>query len=151
MLKTNREQSEVMKDREVIWNYIHGGKGIVDLIAPSGNKHTYAFLRPKNPTTFPEDVIFVYAFHNDEKLFYIGMIEQNEFRCTKNSRFLPDTDIVKGAFYILKMSNIEGFAENSRMTLKHVGICGRCGRALTSEKALATGIGPKCMKKLENL
>lgn len=148
-MKVYPQYSEVMKDRQIIHRYIHGGSGIVDLIAPSGKKHSYAFLKPRNPTTFPDDVIFVYAFHNYEKLFYVGMIEGNVFRRTKNSRFLTDTEIVKGAKYINDMANIEGFAERSPMLLKHLGMCARCGRKLTDEKSLRAGIGKKCSKKLK--
>lgn len=148
-MKVYPEHSEVMKDRNIIHRYIHGGKGVVDLIAPSGKKHSYAFLKPRNPTTFPDDVVFVYAFHNYEKLFYVGMIEGNTFRRTKNSRFLPDTEIVKGARYINTMANIDRFAEKSQMTLKHLGMCSRCGRKLMDEKSLREGIGKKCRKKLE--
>lgn len=145
-MKVYPEYSQTLKDREIIHKYIHGGRGVVELVAPSGKKHTYAFLKPKDPTTFPDDVIFVYAFHNYEKLFYIGMIEEDVFRQTRHSRFLPDTEIVKGARYINQMANIENFAISSPMTLNHLGMCARCGRALTDEKWLKLGVGKKCMK-----
>lgn len=143
------ENAEVMKDRDIINNYIHGGRGIVDLISPSDNKHTYAFLKPKNPSIFPDDVVFVYAYHEYSKLFYIGMIEDGKFRLTRHSRFLVDTEIVKGAIYINKMATIPEFAEKSQMTLKHLGMCARCGRPLSDEKSLKEGIGKKCKKKLQ--
>lgn len=148
-MKVYPEYAQVMKDREVIHRYVHGGNGVVDLVSPSGKKHSYAFLKPKNPSTFPDDVIFVYAFHDYEKLFYIGMIEDEVFRQTRHSRFLPDTEIVKGARYINQMATIPEFASKSLMTVNHLGRCARCGRALTDEKSLKVGIGKKCMKKLE--
>lgn len=132
---------------ENIKNYIFGGRGIVTLEAPSGNSHTYAFYRPANHESFPEDIRFVYAVHNGEKLFYIGMIEQGKFRLTKNSRFLYDTDIVKGARYIMRMANEPGL--DTPMKLYHEGMCCFCGRKLISNKSLSTGIGPKCRRRLD--
>lgn len=137
-----------------IYRYIHGGRGVVELEAPSGKSHKYAFTKPASPNAFPEDIIFVYAVHTEEqkgmKLFYVGMIENNKFRITRNSRFLWDNEITKGANYIVKMATNPELAESTPMKLYHLGVCCRCGRALTSERALETGIGRKCLKYLED-
>lgn len=149
MYKVYRENSTKMIDKEIIHRYIHGGRGAVDLIAPSGKKHTYLFLRPRNGLYYPSDIVFVYALHNDETKFYVGMIEENKFRLTCHSRFLEDTEIVRGAKYIVKMATIDNFAEKSAMTLNHLGVCCRCGRPLTQDEALHQGIGKKCKKKYD--
>lgn len=127
-----------------IKNYIEGGSGVVTLLSPSGVSHTYYFKRPKNPSEFPDDVIFVYAVHQEHKLFYIGMLESGIFRLTRHSRFLNDTPIVKGVRYILKMANAD---IDTPMRIYHEGCCCRCGRKLTSDKSRLTGIGPKCAKQ----
>lgn len=146
MIKLNEQYRHRMIDRDIIHRYIIGGRGIVTLEAPSGKSHTYAFKRPINASEFPDDVIFVYAVHDKEKLFYIGMMEGLNFRLTHNSRFLEDTEIVRGAQYIVKMASYEGLAERSKMNLYHEGICCRCGRPLTSEKSIEEGAGPKCLR-----
>lgn len=143
-MKTYPESSHKLEGSETISNYIYGGRGVVTLKAPSGKQHRYVFARPKNPNVFPDDVLFVYALHDRIKMFYVGMVERRQFRLTHSSRFLPDTEIVKGARHIMKMANIPEF--KTAMSLYHEGVCCFCGRQLTSEKSIETGIGPKCKK-----
>ena len=147
MYKTYPENKTQLKSAEIIYRYIYGGRGILTLEAPSGTAHSYAFYRPQNNSSFPDDVIFVYAAHNNEKLFYIGMLEQDQFRLTRNSRFLEDTDIVKAAKYIIKMAHRQTLCDSTPMKLYHEGMCARCGRELRDEKSKETGFGPKCRKK----
>ena len=45
-------------DIEVLYNYLHGGRAIVKLEAPSGTSHNYVFQKPANPSEFPDDYIF---------------------------------------------------------------------------------------------
>lgn len=144
MYKIYPESSHILLGSENIKKYIHGGRGVVTLKAPSGKKHTYIFAKPKNSYGFPDDVLFVFALHEGKKQFYVGMVEKDQFRLTQNSRFLPDTEIVKGAKYIMKMANIPGF--ETPMELYHEGMCCFCGRQLKSTKSMSVGIGPKCMK-----
>ena len=150
MIKVYPESSRRLRSSQLIYNYIMGGRGIVKLEAPSGNHHYYMFQKPAETDAFPDDVLFVYAVHDFKKKFYIGMIEDGKFRLTRNSRFLADTDIVKGAHYIMKMARYEALAESTPMKLYHMGRCARCGRELTTEKSMACGIGPKCRKRLKD-
>lgn len=145
MIKLNSKYRREMTDSSTIWMYITAGRGIVTLEAPSGKSHTYAFLKPVNASEFPDDVIFVYAVHEEKQLFYIGMIEGKFFRLTRHSRFLSDTEIVKGANYIMKMASNPKL--HTPMKLYHEGICCRCGRPLTSEKSLQSGIGHTCYRE----
>lgn len=150
MIKMYPESSTPFKSSELIHDYIYGGRGIVKLQAPSGTHHFYMFQKPAERDAFPDDVIFVYAIHEQSKKFYLGMIEEGKFRLTKNSRFLPDTDIVKGAFFIMKMSKSQDLVDKTPMILSHMGVCARCGRRLDAEDTLKYGIGKKCRKLLEN-
>ena len=134
---------------ELIYRFIHGGKGVCTLEAPFGVKHTYAFMKPMDCEAFPDDVVFVYAVH-EEKRFYIGMIEQNKFRLTRNSRFLPDNEITKGAAYIARMAVESDLTQRTPMMLYHNGRCARCGRLLTDDGALKVGFGKKCLKHVED-
>lgn len=146
MIKTYPEYSSKLMTPDAIRNYILGNKGVVTLKSPTGVHHTYLFSKPRNEDQFPEDVRFVYALHDNNKLFYVGKIERNRFSLTKSSRFLWGNDIVKGAIYILRMAN--SLQLNTKMELYHEGICCRCGRPLTNPKSIETGIGPKCRKLL---
>lgn len=150
MIKMYPEHSVQFTSSEDIRNYIYGGRGIMKLVSPSGNSHHYMFQKPTENAAFPDDVIFVYAVHEQTTKFYIGMIEDNQFRLTRNSRFLPDTDIVKGAFFIMNMMKSQHLVDTTKMELYHMGVCARCGRKLESEKALKYGIGRRCMQKLNS-
>jgi len=140
-------EPHLMTDQSIMYTYIHGGRGAVKLEAPSGKSHSYLFKKPTNGE-FPDDVLFVYALHED-KQFYVGMVERDRFRLTQNSRFLIDTEIVRGAFYIMKMITVPGFT--TPMKLYHLGMCARCGRRLESEKSIQEGVGPKCRRKLDGI
>lgn len=148
-MKLYHESSHIFTDSNLLNQYIMGGQAVVTLESPKGTKHTYVYAVPKNSESFPSDVRFVYALHDGKKQLYIGMIELDKFRLTKNSRFLPDTDIVKGATYIEHMRHDQNFIEKSPMKIYHEGICARCGRQLKDEKSIAIGFGRKCMKRLK--
>ena len=146
MFIANPEFSHKLEGSARIRNYIFGGRGVVTLKSPSGIHHSYVFKRPKNEDQFPDDVIFVYALHDNSKLFYVGMVENNQFRLTRSSRFLPDTEIVRGARYIMKMAFYDNL--DTPMELYHEGVCSICGRPLTNPKSIQTGIGPRCRRRL---
>jgi hypothetical protein len=147
-MKLYPESAHTFESSEDLNRYLLGGKAVVTLEAPTGKSHTYVYARPKNYESFPEDVRFVYALHDQSKEFYIGMIEMDRFRLTRNSRFLPDTEIVRGAYYIESMRHHQYFLETSPMKIYHEGTCARCGRQLLDEKSRKIGFGPKCKKKL---
>ena len=130
----------------VLKDVMYGGKGVITMISPSGNSHQYLFSRPINQDDFPDDIRFVYALHEDKR-FYVGMIEQGRFRLTRNSRFTPDTEIVRGAHYFMKMISDERI-QKSPMTLVHGDRCCKCGRKLDSKFGRIHGCGKKCFKKL---
>lgn len=145
-MKMYHESACEFKDSTLLNNYILGGRGVVTLESPSGQKHTYVYATPKNSESFPEDVRFVYALHDGIKELYIGMIELDMFRLTRHSRFLPDTDIVKGARYIENLRHSQNFMSRSPMKIYHEGICARCGRQLKDSKSIQLGFGRRCKK-----
>lgn len=148
MLNIHHENSHELQGSQIIRDYIFGGRGVVTLLSPTGVHHSYVFKKPRNEDQFPDDVYFVYALHNGDKLFYVGMIENYQFRLTRSSRFLNDTEIVKGARYIMRMA----FTSNlhTSMKLYHEGICSVCGRPLTNPKSIEVGIGPRCRRRLDD-
>lgn len=129
-------------------NCMFGGRGLVCLVAPSNKAHTYRFSKPRNTDDFPDDVIFVNVLH-ERKYFYLGMIERGKFRLTKNSRFLEDTESVKGVKYLMDMIDNEELFSKSSMRFYHAGKCACCGREMRSAKAISAGVGPKCLNRLK--
>lgn len=135
-----------MTDSDTICKYIHSRYGVMTLTDPTETEsHNYLFARPRNSAGFPVDVCFAYCLHDNQQ-FYLGIVERGQFRVTRNSRFEPDTAIVKGAAYITKMAYNPKLAKNSPMILTHSGHCARCGRPLTSEFGIKYGFGRKCIR-----
>ena len=96
--------SYLITNKDTILNCIHGGKGQLVLASPTGQSHCYLFLKPRNEREFQPGTIFVYVKHESYK-YYLGMLTaDNVFKLTCNSRFEYDTEAVKGAYYIVKMS-----------------------------------------------
>lgn len=148
-IKMFPEFSTIFTSQENLYNYLYGGQAIVTLESPTGIKHTYSYEKPKNQDHFPEDVIFVYCLHKSEdeyKKFYLGMIENDIFRRTRNSRFMYRSQVVKGAFYIEKMRKSQQFLSESKMSIYHQGTCGCCGSKISSDKSREIGFGRKCKK-----
>ena len=151
------EYSTTFTSQENLYQYLYGGQAIVTLESPSGVKHTYSYEAPINRNSFPDDVRFVYAVHFEDddlhsreyKKFYLGMIENDDFRMTRNSRFTYNSPIMKGAFYIEKMRKSQEFLAQSSMSIYHNGTCGMCGSKITAGKSLMRGFGRTCYKKFQ--
>lgn len=145
-IEPSRNKEFRLQDAGTICRYIHSNNGVLTLTDPSETiSHSYLFKIPKSG--FPSDVCFAYCVHED-KLFYLGMAEMGKFRLTKNSRFDKDTEIVKGAAYIVKMAYNDNLAKMSPMILTHSGRCAKCGRKLTSEFGIKHGFGRKCIDRV---
>lgn len=149
-MKLYHESSHIFTDSENLNRYILGGRAVVTLESPKGKKHTYVYMVPKNSENFPDDVRFIYALHDGKKQFYIGMLEKDVFRLTRNSRFLPDTEIVKGAKYIENMRHNQSFLNDSPMKIYHEGTCARCGRKLLDVRSIKQGFGSKCIRRIKD-
>ena len=151
------EYSAIFTSQEHLYEYLYGGQAVVTLESPSGVQHTYSYEVPINRNSFPDDVRFVYAVHFEDddlhsreyKKFYLGMIENDDFRMTRNSRFNYNSPIMKGAFYIEKMRKSQEFLNRSPMTIYHNGTCGMCRSKLTASKSLMRGFGRTCYKKFQ--
>ena len=134
-------------DSSILHRFMLGGQATLILLAPSGTYHTYCIDRPKNQGQFPDDVRFVYCLHQGKK-FYLGMIEGDEFRLTAHSRFLPESEVVKGAYYLMKLAANQLLLSSTKMQVFHTGKCARCGRSLSGAKALSWGFGKKCLQRV---
>ena len=148
----NSDNYTLFADSETIKRYITAGKGVVTLVAPSGKAHSYSFERPKNEKDFDEDTIFVYTLHEGRK-HYTGKFTYGKyFNLTRNSKFDPETEAVKGAMFITRMANDQSLVISTPMKLYHTDKCAYCGTTLRSKKAIELGLGRVCYKRyLEKL
>lgn len=145
-LETAIDEKYRITDSKMLKEYIHGTQAYLTLVGPSGTAHMYLFARPRNADDFPADIRFIYAVHENTK-FYLGMLEGMKFRCTRNSRFAEDCEVVKGAKYIVNLAKSQPLLTWTTMKLYQSGKCARCGRALDSEFGLIHGFGKSCWRK----
>lgn len=141
-VKTYHENSHILRNMIDISNYIHGGHGVVTLVAPDGVYHTYMFKKPYGTDKFKDGTLFAYCLEGKNRCNYVGMWDTRNFRKTTNSEYEEDTDQFRGARYIIYMS-LKDF--NTPMKLYHEGVCCRCGRPLTTPESIERGMGPVCM------
>lgn len=143
---SRRDDKLRIRNSAMLNEFIHSNQGELILVGPADTAHTYIFARPRNAEDFPPDVRFVYARHEDRK-FYLGVLEGNQFRCTHNSKFDESCESVLGAKYIVKLANNQNLLNWTAMQLYQSGKCARCGRALDSGFGLEHGFGKSCWKK----
>lgn len=146
------EFSTIFTSQKNLYRYLYGGHAIVTLYSPSGVSHMYSYERPRDESAFPEDSFFVYALHLADghyKKFYLGMIEEDRFRMTRNSRFNKYSEVMKGAFYIENMRKSQSFLNKSPMVICHEGVCSVCGGKISSDRSRKIGMGMKCRNNFE--
>lgn len=155
-MQVTEEPKICFTDSKILDDYIHAGHAVVRLQAPTGKAHTYVYKIPRDLESFDVKRRFVYAIHENEKTglkqeFYLGQLSPitDQFEITKASRFLPDTEIVKGAVYLDIMRRDQNRLDRSPMKIYHLGRCGRCGRLLEDEESLKYGLGKKCRKHID--
>jgi len=120
------------------------------------NRYTYKVNRcDTNNNLYFVSVLYNYKSTNkeysDEQQFkYIGTIrkdtntEQIQFIYGNKSILKQDSIQVKGFTYIIKHLITKDLPDVYFIT--HTGKCGRCGRRLTDEKSILTGLGSECRK-----
>ena len=142
-IKMYHENSHILKNHVDIYEYIHGGHGVVTLQSPSGKYFTYCFKKPYGKDKFKEGTLFAYCIEGKHEYNYVGMYDLKSFRKTNQSCYEEDSEQFKGARYIVYMS-LKDF--NTPMKLYHEGVCCLCGKKLTDPKSIERGIGPQCLK-----
>lgn len=132
-----------MKTCKQVLEYIHGGKGKITVLSlKSGTHFTYKFFTGSRP-----DYLFVSVLNgpdNQSNYAYMGMVTDRGLKRTAKSRVGEDAPSFKALDWVLKMciSKNENLFEVAQ--IEHSGICGRCGRELTTPESIERGIGPVC-------
>lgn len=144
-MSIHNENSHVLEGKDIILQYIKGGKGVVTLESPTGKHHTYVFKRPRESGVFSNDCLFIYCLV-DKHEEYVGMMNKYGVKLTRQSRFKQTSEQFKGAKYIYRMATSDF---ETPMVLYHEGICSCCGRKLTDPESITRGIGPRCLQYLE--
>jgi len=134
-------------DPSAIKDFMFAGKSIFTLESTSGVWYTYkvsGLEKPKNK--YEENLRFVAVLRGPgiNSYSYMGKLYNGVFSFTPKSKFTKDAVCVKAFLYFfkkLKENNLD-----PRINFYHMGICGRCGRALTVPSSIQFGFGPHCAK-----
>ena len=139
------KENQLMQDSKDIYRFIHAGRGKLTLVRTDNmHGHTYTFTKPRNSEDFEPGTIFVNVIHEGHS-YYLGVLTNTKLRLTRNSKFGPHTEAVKGANYIIRMSNNQSTIDKDLMRIYNSGQCCVCGRHLRSITSLHKGIGRKCL------
>ena len=134
---------------EDINRFVHAGKARVTLRSvKTGTRYTYRVTKVRNaPNRF--FVSLLTGPDNGASYSYIGLLENKQFRLTKNSQMNDDSGPVK-AFRFMCTQVLENEKMPDQLEVWHEGRCGRCGRALTVPESIERGIGPECWIKMSS-
>ena len=142
----------VLRDAAKIKRYCMVGHAVVTLYSPTGVYYSYSVEKPHkiDKDEFESSVRFIYfQDHKNGNWIYIGELLNNGkiFRRTRASRVPVDSLPYKGALFLVKMMNMN-FA--TPMILKHDGFCSVCGKALSDEKAMESGMHRHCYNMMKH-
>jgi len=133
-------------DVQDIKNFIFAGKSIFTIeSSQTGVWYTYKVSKLKDKERENTKLYFVAVLRGPDNInsyTYIGKIWDGVFSLTKGSKFKEDATCVK-AFKFFFTNIMKNFID-PRLNFYHMGICGRCGRALTVPESITRGIGPVC-------
>ncbi len=82
---------------------------------------------------------------DDGAFRYLGLVQNGQFRLTRNSKAGIDAPSVKAFAFFMKLTDL-----HKDLVVRHEVRCGRCGRTLTVPESIDRGIGPECAQMMEN-
>jgi len=147
-MNMNKENIYKLENIEDIKRFIVGGNAILTLESKrTGRWFTYRIKRAKkDDETSPFFVAVFTGNDNDTSYTYMGTIFDNgklNFKLTTNSKIGEDALSYKAFSYFFKLLSENKLHEE--ISIYHRGICGRCGKRLTTPESLKNGIGPFCV------
>ena len=149
--------------KDEIMMFVFGGKGRFVLKNPATGI-LYEYRIKPTPKVIRQGYRFVPNPNFDENKLFISMkteynsikflgtiiIEDNKYIHSRKSPIREDHPSVKGIKWLLHQFELEEeFPET--MEFSHMGMCGCCGRTLTTEGSVKMGIGPICFERYGNV
>jgi hypothetical protein len=129
---------------------IFAGKAVITVqTKKSGKRFTYRIKEIKENGN-GVGTFWVYLLtgpNNDSDYTYIGTIfDKSRFVLTRKSKVGSDAESVQVISWVVRnLSRLD-----SNVDIYHSGCCLRCGRTLTTPESVTSGIGPECIKMINN-
>ena len=121
--------------------YILGGRAVVTLTSNTTNKFlTYKITVAKNNAS----IHFVWV-HTNHGYRYLCTIKRSK-GIVRSEKSMPRHYLSYKAF-VWAWRHISNNSMPRTLAVYHNNTCCRCGRALTTMKSMAAGIGPECAKR----
>ncbi len=129
-----------------IKNFVFAGSAIFTLESTlSGSWYTFKVEQSdKNDKMFFVSVLR--GSDNTSSYTYLGLVINDEFRLTKNSKYGEEASCYKAFNFFFK--DLMRMHIHSKLKFYHLGICSKCGRPLTTPESVKIGIGPICLSKM---
>lgn len=131
---------------EQIRAFLVAGRAVFTLTSvPTGTSFTYRFGRPQDQLDGgPIFAALLTGPDNTSDYTYAGIYYPTRGTVvqTKGSRVGADAPGLRALNWWLAHQN------DPRVTFRHEGRCGRCGRALTVPSSIDSGLGPECAAKV---
>ena len=142
-----KESNYMFENVEDIKKFIVSGNAIFTLESKvTGNWFTYKIKRMKNADEkSPLFVSVLTGCDNEESYTYMGAIFNYDnlyFKSTQKSKIGIDALSYKAFSFFFNLLILN--QTHKDMRIYHKGICGRCGRSLTTPDSLLHGLGPEC-------
>jgi len=124
--------------------YIGAGHGRATLVGRE-TRYTYKFGQSED-----KKLIFVKVLtgpNNETDYQYVGFIN-DQWKMVAGQKGNAEHGAFKAlAWYIYKGNTAPETAAQAQFL--HEGVCGRCGRTLTTPESIERGIGPVCWEQME--
>lgn len=127
--------------------YIMAGHGKATIIGKT-HRYTYRFSPSGPDSKYPKIFVSVLIGSNNEKDFaYLGYITKASSCMFTGKKGNPEHPAYRAFnWYYGKLCLNPTSAKKA--TFLHEGICGLCGRTLTTPESIARGFGPECIKHI---
>lgn len=132
--------------------FLLAGRALFTVSNARGDHFTYKVTSPRNahPKYGRSYFVSVKAAGEGWPYKYIGILDpvKGTIKCTAKSNFLPGTkeyDVANWATSAV----INGKLIPDTHQIQHAGMCGKCGRTLTTPESIERGIGPECWARMQ--
>jgi hypothetical protein len=132
--------------------FILAGKAVVTFVSQKTDKRFTYQIEAARGT---DDLYFVRALSgpsNTSDYTYLGTIRKAGARASyyvgAKSRFSKDAPVQRAFSWVFRQLAQQNHDKLAGVEILHAGYCGRCGRLLTTEQSIKTGIGPVCLTKM---
>ena len=154
MLESNEIKNgtiEKMLSHDIALDYIMAGKAKVTLESlETKARFTYKITKKESTNAEKPGFIYFVSVYKGSDSVYAGLISYNEnidkFVYVQGQKGkLPASDqSIKALLYTINM--LLKKKNDIKVNIYHCGVCGRCGRQLTTPESIMSGIGPECAK-----